>query len=507
MLHARMTDLTRFAAERFGDATALVLPTEQVSFSFREINARVAHFAGGLRGLGVRPGDRVVLHLPNGWQWIVAYHAIARAGGVVVPANILLSSEETGFLARDSGAHVLILPADRVSGFTRSSLILVALGKAEGSVPFDSLCEAAAVAPVERAPDDLFTIGYTSGTTGRPKGATLTHGNLFASLSGTATAHVRHEGDTVLSSLPFPHVYGNIVMNCAFLAGTKLVTTPRFEAGEVLRLISQQRATLFEGVPTMYYQLLAHPDCEAADLSSLTRCTVGGQTMPTAKIEAVVERFGCPLLELWGMTEVGGPATTHSPYWAPRPGSIGMPFPGTEARIAQIDDPSSDAPIGVPGELMVRGAQVTAGYWNNAGVTAEAIDADGWLATGDIGRRDEDGYYYIVDRKKDLIITAGYNVYPAELEQVVAMHPAVAMVAVAAVNDAEKGELAYAFVVRHADASVDEAEIVAHCRQHLAAYKVPRRVLFVDDLPKTSTGKILRRILAETFVPPAQITA
>ncbi|HEY0178562.1 MAG TPA: AMP-binding protein, partial [Dokdonella sp.] len=342
-----------------------------------------------------------------------------------------------------------------------------------------------------------FTIGYTSGTTGRPKGAMLTHRCVFSSLSGTATVHVRHDGDVVLSSLPFPHVYGNIVMNAMFLAGTRLVATPKFDAAEAFALIASERVTLFEGVPTMYYQMLAHPGLDAADLSSLDRCTVGGQTMPVANIEAVMRRFGCPLLELWGMTEVAGPAITHSPYAVPRPGSIGLPLPGMQVRIAALDDASRDVPPGEAGELLVRGPLVMAGYYGNPAATAQALDANGWLATGDVARVDADGYVFVVDRKKDMIITAGYNVYPAELEQVIATHPDVVMSAVAGFPDEEKGEIAVAFVVRRDGAALDEAALIAHCRRHLAAYKVPRAVRFVDTLPRTSTGKLMRRALAE----------
>ncbi|PWR21681.1 AMP-binding protein [Zavarzinia compransoris] len=494
MVEPVMSSLAFDAARRFGDAVALTLPG-QGSLTFHEIDQRAGRFAGGLAALGIGPGDRVVLHLPNGWEWIAAYHALARLGAVVVPANILLSPQEVGYAAADSGAKALILPAERRDAVpVPAGAIVIAPG---GDAEFEALLASGYRAPVAVRPDDLFTIGYTSGTTGRPKGAMLSHRCVFSSMAATATIHVRHRGDTVLSALPLPHVYGNIVMNAAFQSGMRLVLLPRFDAGEVLRLIEIERVTLFEGVPTMYYQMLAHPDIAAAALGSLTRCTVGGQTMPTAKIEAVVSRFGCPLLELWGMTEVAGPAVTHSPYWPPRLGSIGLPVPGVEARIADLADPARDAGPGQAGELVVRGPLVTQGYWNNPAATAETIDPAGWLATGDIARMDEDGYIFIVDRKKDLIITAGYNVYPAELEQVIAMHPAVAMVAVAGVPDADKGEIAQAFVVRHSGAALDEAELLLHCRHHLAAYKIPRRIAFVSDLPKTSTGKILRRSLRD----------
>jgi long-chain acyl-CoA synthetase len=497
MIRAVISSLVEDAARRFGEATALTLPGER-SYNFVEMNELTGQFAGGLAAHGIARGDRVALHLPNGWEWIVAYHAIARLGAVVVPANILLSAEEVAFIVGDSGASALIMPADRSALISLDAgVVPIVVGPTERILTFGELLKGSYRDPVIMEPGDLFTIGYTSGTTGKPKGAMLSHGGLFTSLAATATLHVRHNADTVLSSLPFPHVYGNIVMNAVFLAGTRLVATPRFDAAQALRLIHEEQVTLFEGVPTMYYQMLADAAIGSAELSSLTRCTVGGQTMPSAKIEAVIARFGCPLMELWGMTEVGGPAITHSPYWPPRPGSIGLPVPGVDARIGDLDDPEQDAAPGEAGELMVRGPLVMLGYWKNPQATAEAIDENGWLATGDIARREPDGYLYVVDRKKDLIITAGYNIYPAEVEQVIAMHPAVAMVAVAGVTDAEKGELAQAFVVLHHGAQLNEADLLAHCRLHLAAYKVPRLVSFVDDLPKTSTGKIMRRTLRE----------
>jgi long-chain acyl-CoA synthetase len=495
MQQSRISDLAYNAAQKFGDKTALTLPGVR-GYSFREIDDLAGRMAGGLAARGLKAGDRIVLHLPNGWQWVVAYHAIARLGGVVVPANFLLSADEVSFILENSEAAALIAPGERRASFTTRARVFT-LGEAPEAEEITTLLDGDYMLPVERAPEDLFTIGYTSGTTGRPKGATMSHAGLFASLAGTATIHVRHAGDAVLTSLPFPHVYGNIVMNATFLAGSRLITTPRFDAGEALRLIGAEKATLFEGVPTMFYQMLAHPDIGQADLSSLTRCTVGGQTMPIAKVEAVVGRFGCPLLELWGMTEVAGPAVSHSPYWSPRPGSIGLPMPGFETRIADLEDPSREAAPGAPGELMVRGTMVTKGYWRNDAATRETINDDGWLSTGDIARTDADGYIFIVDRKKDMIITAGYNVYPAELEQVIAMHPAVAMVAVAGIADEEKGELAQAFVVPHRGVSLNEDELLVHCRKHLASYKIPRRIIFVEDLPKNSTGKVLRRSLRD----------
>jgi long-chain acyl-CoA synthetase len=501
-----MTSLARDAALRFGARTALAMVDSGESASFIDIEERSAGYAGGLAAAGIGRGDRVAVYLPNSVDWVVAYHAIARLGGVVVPTNILLSPAEVAYIVADSEAVALALPLAKLDAInaamaadTRSVLRIVHDGEAAGpnAIASGTLRDAPAFAPVTTAPDDLFTIGYTSGTTGRPKGATQTHRAVSYNIAMTSTIHVRGPHDRVLSALPFPHVYGNIVLNSGFLTGLTVFSASRFDPGMCLKAIAEHGVTLFEGVPTMYYQMLQHPDIERADLSSVTRCTVGGQSMPVAYIEEVVRRFGCPMLELWGMTELAGLGVTHSPYWPPRYGSIGLPFPRTEIRIADLEDGSKDAPDGAAGELCVRGPCVTRGYWKNPGATAETIDGAGFLATGDIAVRDAEGYVTIVDRRKGMIITAGYNIYPAEVEQAIASHPAVAMVAVGPVPDAEKGELPKAYIVRRADAVCEAADIISHCRQHLAGYKVPRLVSFVSDLPKTSTGKIMRRALRD----------
>jgi long-chain acyl-CoA synthetase len=252
---------------------------------------------------------------------------------------------------------------------------------------------------------------------------------------------------------------------------------------------------VIEGVPTMFMYMLDSSKLAGTDLSSLRLCMVGGQTMSVTKMEEVEARFGCPLKELWGMTEIAGAGTAH-PVLAPkRLGSIGIPLPFTECRVADVEDACRTMSDGEDGELMVRGPTVMPGYFGNEQATRETIEPDGWLHTGDIARRDPDGFYFIVDRKKDVILTAGFNVYPAEIERVVAAHPAVALVAVGSQPDALKGEVAKAYIVLKRGKQADEAEITAYCRQHLAAYKVPRAVQFVDDVPKTSMGKIMRREL------------
>ena len=496
-----VADLVPRAAQRFGDCEAVRFGDRALTFA--EIERLSARFAGGLAAQGIGGGDRVVLHLPNSWQWLVAYYAIARIGAVVVPANILLSAGEIAYIADDAEAKLAIVPADRAALLPAGPPI-VAVDVAGGS-RFDALLAGPELPPAPCSPADLFSIGYTSGTTGRPKGAMLTHGNIAACVAMTATIHVRTDADRVYSALPFPHVYGNVVLHAGILTGAHLTAPARFDAGEALRAIGADGITLFEGVPTMYYQMLVHPDLDAADMSSLTRCTVGGQTMPRDKLDAVADRFACPLLELWGMTEVAGPAVTHSPYWSPRHGSIGLPFPGVEVRIADLADDDRAVPAGEAGELLIRGPLTTSGYWRDAAATASAFRQGGWFATGDIARADADGYLFIVDRRKDMILTGGYNVYPAEIERALSLHAAVAMAAVTGVADDEKGEIAVAHVVLRPGASADADDLLTHCRLHLAGYKLPRRIRFTDALPLTSTGKIMRRALRDAEPIIAQL--
>jgi long-chain acyl-CoA synthetase len=490
------------AARRFGDKCALVF--EGRRFSFRELDAQASRMANALVGLGVRPGDRVTLYAPNRWEWIVAYHGALKTGAVINPINVMLTPEEVQFVANDCGARVILAAADKgeaLMAIRRDTplehVVLFGDTVPAGAHAFDALLsnarDAFEIAPT--GPDTLSTIGYTSGTTGHPKGAMLTHRGVVLNAAMTANMHVRTAVDTVVTALPCAHVYGNVVMNGAFMTGMTLVLMPRFDPDQAIGLIQSHRATMFEGVPTMFMYMLNAASLAGADLGSLTRCTVGGQTMPIAKMEEVEQRFGCPLLELWGMTEIAGLGTTHPAYGSNKLGSIGIALPYVECRIADVADAGRTLPAGEVGELMVRGPIVMQGYFGNERATRETIEPDGWLHSGDLARMDGEGHIFVVDRKKDMIITAGYNVYPAEIERVVAAHPSVALVAVGSQPDELKGEIAKAYVVLRAGATADAEAILAHCRQHLAAYKVPRAIQFVADVPKTSTGKIMRRAL------------
>ena len=495
------------AARRFGDRRALV--AGERSFSFTELNALSSALAVSLAERGVGPGDRVTLYAPNSWEWIVSYYGALKTGAVINPVNVMLTPAEVAYVTADCGAKALIGSPEKIgpaleAGVAGLESIVFGDEPIAGATPFGELIAGAeGFDPVPLAPDALAAICYTSGTTGRPKGAMQSHRAVILNGAVTAQMHLKSELDTVVSALPCPHVYGNVVFNGALMYGLTLVLHPRFDAAEILASIEAHRATMFEGVPTMYMYMLAHHDLDAFDLSSLTRCTVGGQTMPVAKMEEVERRFGCPLIELWGMTELAGLGTTFPSNGPTKLGSIGIPMPYVEARIADVDDATTTMPRGEVGELLIRGPIVMQGYYANDEATRATIEPDGWLHTGDLATMDDDSAVFIVDRKKDMINTAGFKVFPAEIERVVATHPSVAMVAVGRVPDELKGEIAKAYVVLKPEAEPDADAIIALCRDQLAAYKVPRAVQFVSDLPKTSTGKIMRRELSTLDVAPA----
>ncbi|MFC4945229.1 class I adenylate-forming enzyme family protein [Pseudonocardia sp. GCM10023141] len=508
-------DILPRAAARFGDRPALV--TAARTLSFRELDELSSRVAAALHARGVRAGQPVSLYAQNRWEWVVAYHGALKAGAVVNPVNVMLTPEELAFVLRDCGAAAVFTGADHAAGVVeltrdlpelRTVVSFGAGGSAAGgeavagAVAFDELLAADGPAPeITVVPGEASTIGYTSGTTGHPKGAVQSHRAVLLNCALTATMHGRTEHDVVVTALPAPHVYGNVVINGTILAGGTVVLMDRFAPGEALRLIEEHRATLFEGVPAMYAMMLAAPELAAADLSSLTRCTVGGQTIPLSTIERWERRSGAPLIELWGMTEISGLGTTHALHAPAVPGSIGVSLPGVEVRVADLTDVTRDAPPGTPGELMLRGPIVMLGYHGNPEATAETIEPDGWLHTGDIAQRDDTGHFFVVDRRKDMIITGGYNVYPAEIERVLAAHPAVAMVAAGPVPDAVRGELACAYVVLAGGAQATEEELIAFAGGQLAAYKRPRMVRFVDALPTTSTGKVMRRELIKSYAP------
>lgn len=497
-------------ARRWGAKTALV--TESRSMSFAELDNESSRVAVGLAARGVSAGDRVSLLAQNRWEWIVSYHAVLKLGAVVNPLNVMLTGAEVAYILQDAGSVALLASGDRLEsvaahlqGVDSLRLLVGFDDSTAAATPFAELLAASTegFVPAEVDPGSLACIGYTSGTTGHPKGAMQSQRSLVYNSAYTATMHGRDDRDVMVTALPAPHVYGNVAINGTFMAGGTVVLMSRFDATRALQLIGEYRATLFEGVPAMYAMMLASPEIDAVDLSSLTRSTVGGQTI-AASIEGQWERLsGAPLIELWGMTEISGLGTTHSRHAPNLHGSIGVALPGVAVKVAPFDDPAGECGPGDAGELMVKGPIVMMGYFNNPEATAQTVEPDGWLHTGDIATHDGDGHFFVVDRLKDMIVTAGYNIYPAEIERVMIGHDAVAMVAVGRAPDDVKGEVAHAYVVLAPGAAADADSLLTHAREHLAAYKVPRAVHFVDDLPKTSSGKIMRRMLT----PPLATSA
>ena len=489
------------AARRFGAKTALIAPGR--TLTYHELDDLCDRVAGGLHDIGVRPGDRVSLYSPNRWEWVIAYHAALRAGAVVNPINVMLTAEEVAFVLNDCGAAAIFASGDKAEVIAGSTLVrsvptlrrVISFDGAAGGVTgFGDLLEHPAAAPEVPRPDpaDLSTIGYTSGTTGHPKGAMQSHRAVFLNSAALFAVQTRTDRDVLLSALPLPHVYGNIVMNGTFMAGATLVLMERFDPAQALAAIQRHRATVFDGVPTMYAMMLADPSLPGTDLSSLRICGVGGQTMPAAKMAEWERRSGAPLLELWGMTELGGAGTANPVYMPNVHGSIGFALPGAEARVAALDDARVTMPDGEPGELMIRGPLVMLGYYGNEPATRAAIEPDGWMHTGDIATRDEEGRYFVVDRRKDLIITGGFNVYSAEVEQVLLAHPGVLDCAVIGLPDDKWGERVTAVIQPHPGQDVTDQDIRAFVKARLGSVKTPKQVEVWPDLPRSKLGKILK---------------
>ena len=491
------------AARKFGDREALVF--EGRTFTFRELDDLIGRAAAGLQGIGIGKSDVVSLYASNSWQWVVSYHAVQRLGAVVNPVNTMLTQPELEYVINDCGAKAVILSEDKhsmISGLLANTRLAALVSFADtppaGLMRLTDLLNSgrAALAPVEVDDDALSTIGYTSGTTGHPKGAMMPHKAVVLSALGIAVLQSRRADDIGVSSLPLPHVYGANLMNGMFLIGNKLVLHSRFDAARTLADIGHYRASIFDGVPTMWMFLLNAPQLTTADFSSLRLGCTGGQTIPIATLEKIEHTFGIEMLEVWGMTELAGVASSTVAAGLKTPGSAGIAYPYCEFRVVDPEDTSRVLPRGETGELMFRGPLVMQGYWGAEKKTKETIEPDGWLHTGDLGKMDENGSIYVVDRLKDLIITGGFNVYPAEIERVLAAHPSVALAAVGRQPDEMKGEVAKAYIILKEGAKADPDSIMAHCRANLAAYKCPRKIQFVKDVPRTSSGKIMRRELA-----------
>ncbi|CAM3916450.1 long-chain fatty acid--CoA ligase [Micrococcus flavus] len=488
--------LERTAAEH-PDSPALVLGEEHLSYA--ELQDQVRLLAGLLRQEGIGPGDRVALMAPNVLAFPVVLFATLQVGAVVVPMNPLFKRREVEYYLEDSGASMLwaIPSPDAAEAAQAAGVPLRTLGE-------DGLAPHLAESPgpvTEAAPRDLeddAVILYTSGTTGRPKGAQLTHRNIGTNADTTAeTLILLQPGETVLGCLPLFHVFG---LTCALMScvtvGATLSLIPRFDPQQAVQTIEDQKVNLFVGVPTMYGAVLAAAKDRPEALASLRVAVSGGSSMPVELLRRFESAFGCEILEGYGLSETSPVACFNHPGEEHRPGSIGRAVRGCELQLVTPEgDVVAEGDEETLGEVWIRGENIMKGYWGRPEATAEAITEDGWFRSGDIGRRDSAGNYYIVDRTKDMILRGGLNVYPREIEEVLYEHPAVAEAAVVGVPHPELGQEIAAHVVLAPGAEATEEELIEHVKSQVAPYKYPRTVTVRDGLPKTATGKILKREL------------
>lgn len=493
----------RETAQRVPDRIAVIW--QERTLTYRELDERVDRAVGVLQERGIGPGDRVALLLGNVPAFVEAYFAILRAGAAAVPLNLGLAPDEVGYALADSGARVLVAAAAVADGVADLAIelevdVLVA-GSREipaGTASWrDAVDEAPAARAVERSPDDLGALVYTSGTTGRPKGAMLTRGNLERNQDQSLAGRFRVSGDdVVLLVLPLSHIYAlNVGLGACVQVGASMLLMERFDPSTSLDAIEHHGVTIVLGAPPMYVAWVNTPGLEDRDLDSLRLAVSGAAPLPVPVLERFRDLTGITIEEGYGLTEAAPSVTSNSMAPVARPGSVGLPLPDIELRL--VDEDGRPVDVGDPGEVLVRGPNVFQGYWNDEDATAEALDGDGWLHTGDVGTLDEDGYLYLVDRLKDLIIVSGFNVYPREVERVLYQHDAVDECAVIGVPHPYTGEAVKAHVVPRPGAEVTEDELAVFCRDRLARYKCPEVIELTDTLPHTPTGKVRRAALRD----------
>jgi len=507
------------------------------TLTYGALDAQVARLAQAFRNLGVAPGERVAFLLPNCPQLVLAYHAALRLGAVAVPLNPLLSPKELNYQLADSGARWLVvldhlLPKVEETRARGGLAQVIVTGLADflpwplkWLYPFTARRQGLALGfkagpgllawrdllqspPLDAPPlpqlQDLAVLLYTGGTTGVPKAAALTHANLLANVAqiNAWLPQVRYGAERLVGLLPFSHSFGlTVCLNWPISQGALIIVLPRFEIQMFLKALKKYRPTMLPGVPTLFVALINHPDLPRCDLSSLWACISGSAPLPLEVRDRFEGLTGCRILEGYGLTEAG-PVTHINPIAGRRPpGSIGLPLPGTAVRIMDQENGARELPPGEVGELVLKGPQVMEGYWQKPGETALAL-RDGWLYTGDLARMEADGYFYIVERKKDMIISGGYNIYPREVEEVLYQHPGVKEAVALGWPDAYRGEVVKVVIVPQDGLQLTAAEIQAFCQPQLAAYKVPKLVEFRRELPKSQVGKVLRRVLREKEAAP-----
>jgi long-chain acyl-CoA synthetase len=487
----KLSSLLESAAAEHPDHAALRM--DDLVLSYAQLHEAAGRMSALLGSLGVGPGDRVGLMLPNVPAFPIAFYGALAAGAVVVPMNPLLKSREVAYYLGDSGARVVLAWQAAAGEAAKGAADAGAQMIAAETPDLSGLLEDVSIAPSSSSRDDLddAVILYTSGTTGRPKGAELTHAGLVRNAEISArTLFDVGPGDVIMGCLPLFHVFGLTAgLDASVASAAALTLLPRFDPAKALDIMERDGVTIFEGVPTMYAAMLHLPDADPAKAATLRVAVSGGVAMPVEIMRGFEEKFGCVVLEGYGLSETSPVTSFNHPNRVRKPGSIGTPIEGVEMRL--IDDDWNTVPEGEIGEIAIRGHNVMKGYWNKPEATAEAIK-DGWFRTGDMARVDSEGYYWIVDRKKDLIIRGGYKVYPREIEEVLYEHPDVAEAAVIGIPHDELGEDIGAAVKLKPGATATPADLRAFVRERVAAYKYPRQVWIVADLPKGPTGKILR---------------
>jgi long-chain acyl-CoA synthetase len=486
------------------DSVALVSRRDETTYG--ELRDQVARLAGGLTGLGLEPGDRMAVVCGTNWYFVVAYLAALKAGLVAVPLNPQSPPAELADELATVGARAAVVgPAGApamAEAVTKTlpvleHIVVCRTGDLEGAAPLDELLQAEPIDTVAREPDDLAALMFTSGTAGLPRAAMLSHGNLLSNIDQAQSdpARRRDADDVVLGVLPFFHIFGlNVVLGASLAVGARVVLVERFDPASCLETVANNEITDMTGPPTLWSALAAHPGASPWGFESVHRAASGAARLTEEIAHSVKERLGLDLQEGYGLTETAPIVATSVGTDAPI-GSVGRPLAGVEVRL--VDEDEGDVYVGDPGELWVRGPNVFQGYWNDPEATRRALTDDGWLRTGDIAVVDDDGYLYLVDRAKDLIIVSGFNVHPAEVEDVLVAHPDVEGAAVVGVEHPHTGEAVKAFVVLTPGAAVEEDELIDHVGAHLARYKAPSKVMFVDEIPQGLGGKVLRRELRD----------
>lgn len=518
-------------AEKYPDHIATVFLDGKLTY--RQLHQHVESLAAALYRLGIRKGDRVAILLPNSPQIVIAYYAVLRLGGITVLTNPLYVERELEHQWGDAGAklaitldlmfpkvaeacetlgieNIIVTGTQDFASPLKRLLIPIELrrrGRAvkvnygEGVLSFRKLLrQRNKPAPLPKIQaEDLACLQYTGGTTGLPKGAMLSHKNLHASV--TQIRHFLLQGhketdDRAIAILPIFHVYGMAVMNLGVRLASTLVLLPRFEVKELMDAIRKERPTFFLGVPALYVAVLNFPQIDEIDMTSINTCFSGGAPLPVKVIEEFEGRTGARIAEAYGMTEASSVTHVNPRDGLRKYGSVGVPIVGTTAKVVDLEDPTQEMPLNEPGELLIKGPQVMSDYWNRQADEASPF-FEGWLRTGDIATMDEDGYFTIVDRKKDMILSGGFNVYPREVEEVLYKHTAIEHAAVIGVPSKVRGERITAYIKLKPGATLTGSEVRQYCREMLADYKVPRKVVFRDELPMSIAGKVLRRVLRD----------